>query len=109
MEGSSETVRERLAHFLLDHPGEEFSLEDLAAVLGLKRGESKRLYEDLVHVSKTLWRRSGGKMYVAMLPPVCMSCGYVFKDLKKPRKPSRCPRCKSEWISGPRFVLVVKK
>jgi len=104
-----ETVREKLANFLLQHPGEEFSLEDLAYALGLKRSESKRLYEDLVHVSKTLWRKTDGKVYVAMVPPVCLSCGYVFKDLKRPRRPSRCPRCKSERIRGPLFVLVEKK
>jgi len=103
------TLREKLANFLLEHPSEEFSVEDLARALGLRAEDSKRLYEDIVHVSKTLWRRSGGKIYVAMSPPVCLSCGYVFKDLKRPRKPSRCPRCRSEWIRGPRFLLVVKR
>ncbi|MEM2810799.1 MAG: transcriptional regulator, partial [Candidatus Korarchaeum sp.] len=40
-----------------------------------------------------------------MEPPQCRKCGYIFKDLKKPRKPSKCPKCGSEWISPPRFTI----
>ncbi|MEM4718310.1 MAG: transcriptional regulator, partial [Desulfurococcaceae archaeon] len=39
-------------------------------------------------------------------PPTCRKCGFVFKDLKRPRKPSKCPSCKSEWITPPRFLII---
>ncbi|WP_460025947.1 hypothetical protein [Infirmifilum sp. SLHALR2] len=44
-----------------------------------------------------------------MKPPVCRDCGYVFTSLESARKPSRCPRCKSERILQPSFILVKRK
>jgi len=40
-----------------------------------------------------------------MVPPTCKTCGYVFKDLDRPKRPSRCPRCRSERISSPLFII----
>lgn len=106
---NEQTLREKILNFFLENPGVEFSINDIARFFGLNPRESKRLYEDIIHVSKTLWRQFNGTMYIAMKPPVCRFCGYVFKDIKKPKKPSRCPRCKSERIDPPKFVLVVKR
>lgn len=65
----------------------------------------RNVYEHLTYIAKSVWSRSQGREVLLMEPPVCKKCGYVFKDLNKPKKPSKCPRCKSEWISPPRFII----
>lgn len=79
------------------------SADDIARELGMDERESKEVYRHLEHIAKTA-RRKYGKTLL-MEPPACRKCGYVFKDLKKPRKPSKCPRCGSEWIEPPRFII----
>lgn len=36
-------------------------------------------------------------------PAVCLNCGFQFRKRERWRKPSKCPRCRSEFISAPRF------
>jgi predicted Zn-ribbon and HTH transcriptional regulator len=40
-------------------------------------------------------------------PARCTACGFVFGDRAERRlhTPSRCPRCRSERISEPRFRI----
>jgi len=56
-------------------------------------------------LARSVYSRSGGGEALLMVPPRCRRYGYVFKDLESPRKPSRCPRCRSEWIEPPRFTI----
>ena len=35
----------------------------------------------------------------------CLSCEFVFSKRKRFTRPSRCPKCKSERISGPTFRI----
>ncbi len=39
------------------------------------------------------------------MPATCKKCGYQFTDRERLKKPSRCPRCKSERIDPPRFYV----
>ena len=98
------TVRQRIIRLLssVDHP---MSVNEIAKELGLPPEESRAVYKHLEHVAKTLNRMYGGSLALLMEPPMCRKCGYVFRNLKKPRKPSRCPRCGSEWIEPPRFII----
>jgi len=93
--------RERIIELLLEAE-EPMDVRQIAEALGLDPRESRSIYEDLAHIARSL--RSSG-LQLLMLPPVCRSCGYVFKDLERPRKPSKCPRCRSERISSPRFII----
>ncbi len=99
-----DTLRERVKKLLLETET-PLSAEEIAALLGLGRGETRLVYDALLHVAKTIRRESGGRLLLYMEPPRCQRCGYVFRDLKKPRRPSRCPRCRSERISPPRFII----
>ena len=36
-------------------------------------------------------------------PPRCVSCGFDFGDRARTKRPSRCPRCRSERLTRPRF------
>ncbi len=84
---------------LLIETDSPLSAKDIAFELGL---ESERLvYEELKHVAKTV-KRMGMTLYIE--PAYCKKCGYVFKD-GRIRKPSKCPKCKSQWIEAPRFII----
>ena len=37
----------------------------------------------------------------------CKKCGFQFGD-EKLRKPGKCPKCKSSWLTEPRIKLVRK-
>ena len=79
--------------------------QEIAVLVGLDPREAPRIYEEIAHAAKTLARRTMLRIY--MIPPRCLNCGYVFTDLDRPRKPSRCPRCKSERIEEPKFYIDV--
>jgi len=98
------TRRERIIKVLSEtkHP---LTVDEIARALGIDVRERRTIYEDLSHISKSIRRRSGGKLQLFMVPPQCANCGYVFKDIKRLKKPSKCPRCKSERILPPRFII----
>ncbi len=101
------TLRERIMKLLMESK-EPLSVDEITAILGLSPRDKHLVYDALTHIAKTIKRRSNGKLELVMIPPTCKKCGYVFKDLKKPRKPSRCPRCKSERINPPLFKIISK-
>ncbi|ABL78169.1 hypothetical protein [Thermofilum pendens] len=103
------TTREKLFRFFLENPGSEIDLYQLTRELGLRPSDYKEVLENINHVAKTIRRKSNGKMLLMMKPPMCASCGYVFRELEKARLPSRCPVCKSERIRPPSFMLVVQE
>ena len=75
------------------------SVRELSALTGLSE---KEIPEHLEHLERTL-RGEGLKLTV--LPPRCVRCGFRFEERERLRKPSRCPRCKSERIEPARFTL----
>jgi len=97
------TIRERIVKLLMETQ-RPLSASEIASMLGLPAGSEREVYEHLRHIAKTVRRMSGGKLALYMVPPQCKKCGYVFK-LDKPRKPSKCPRCNSQWIDPPRFYI----
>ncbi len=101
------TVRERIIGLLME-ARRPLTAKEIAEMVGLDpvRGETE-VYEHLKHIAKTLRRRYGGRAVLYMIPPRCRNCGYVFTDLREPKKPSRCPRCKSQRIEPPRFYIEV--
>lgn len=93
--------RERIIE-LISSVDKPLDVKEIAKALGIKPSEAKTIYEDLAHIARSL---RGTSSVLLMEPPSCLSCGYVFKDLDSPRRPSRCPKCKSERISNPRFII----
>ncbi len=106
--GEEGTVRERIMRLLMESR-RPLTAREIAVMVGLdpNTGEAE-VYEHLKHIAKTLRRRYGGRAVLYMIPPRCKDCGYVFTDLREPRKPSRCPRCKSQRIEPPRFYIEVE-
>lgn len=76
------------------------SARDLARQLGI----SERQVEDhLEHISKTLARDRARRFVLE--PSACEECGFVFRERRRLTRPSRCPRCRSEQISPPRYEI----
>jgi len=94
-----ETIREKLARVLLEsgRPLDVYTLRNLIGA-DLKLSE---LYAELEHVAKTLKRRG---IKLRIINARCKNCGYEF-NRERFKKPSKCPRCKSERISPPLFYV----
>jgi len=103
MESEFLTIRERIIE-ILKSTRAPLTAEEIIRALGVDI-PVRDVYEHLSHIAKTVRSRSQGREVLLMEPPVCRKCGYVFRDLDKPKKPTKCPRCKSEWISPPRFII----
>lgn len=101
---NEETVRRQIMNLLKGskHP---LTVDEIALILGYDLNPAQ-VYDHLKHIAKTVRRESGGRLALVMRPPVCRKCGYVFKDIKKPRAPSKCPRCHSQWIEPPAFLII---
>ncbi len=102
--GEDDTVRRRIMK-LLEETDTPLTVNEIVAILDLNL-TSTEVYGHLRHIARTVRRSSGGRKALLMKPPVCRSCGYVFSDMTgKPRKPSKCPKCHSEWIEPPAFII----
>jgi predicted Zn-ribbon and HTH transcriptional regulator len=95
---ATETSRQRIMEILRR---EEMSFEELRREMELP---ARRLEEDLRHVERSLRR---GSERLRIDPAVCRACGFVFRERvsKHLHAPSRCPQCRSERISEPRFRI----
>ena len=60
----------------------------------------KEILEDLEHIGKSIKPKK-----LKEIPAHCKSCNFVFKEREKVSKPSKCPRCRSEWIEAQRFWI----
>jgi predicted Zn-ribbon and HTH transcriptional regulator len=91
------TVRQRIVELLI---GTRLSSYQLAQMLGI----AERLIEEhLPHVVKTLARDRTQRFVLE--PSACSDCGFVFRDRTKLTRPSRCPTCRSEGITAPRYSI----
>ena len=89
---------------ILKNSEKPLTVHEIAQLLN-EEVNPNELYDDIVHAAKSLYRKSGGKLTIAMIVPKCRDCGYEFKDLKRIKRPSKCPKCKSQRIEPPRFYI----
>ena len=89
--------REEIIRILED---EEKSAQDLA---NSYETTLQDILEDLEHIRLSIKPRQ-----LRMDPPLCRKCGFIFKERSRVKSPSRCPRCKSEWIQAPLFKITTK-
>ena len=62
--------------------------------------ELKEIVEDLEHIRKSIKPRK-----LKVTHACCKKCNFVFKERDKISKPSKCPRCKSEWVEAQMFWI----
>lgn len=76
------------------------SARQLAEMLRLRERE---IEGHLDHVVKTIARDRRRRFVID--PACCLQCGYVFRGRTRLTTPSRCPKCKNEGVSPPRFGI----
>jgi len=88
------TLRKKIAEAL---EGDFLDLREISKLFGIKE---KEVLDHLVHIEKSA-RHRGFTMEAAS----CQQCGFSFQKRTRLSTPSRCPVCKSEHISPPRFKI----
>jgi transcriptional regulator len=92
-----QTPRQRIIELIT---GTRLSSHQLAQVLGI----AERQVEDhLTHVVKTLAHDRSRRFILE--PSTCQDCGFVFRDRTRLTRPCRCPICRSEGITAPRYGI----
>lgn len=89
------TIRQALRQVLQQ---QDYSVRELSQLLALPEKEI------LPHLAQLLRHREPHCRWVIQ-PARCRRCGFVFQKRHRPQTPSRCPRCRHEGISPPRFFL----
>lgn len=94
---STSTVRARIADALRADQLTAREISERASV------REREVAEHLRHLEYSL--QHGGE-HLHTSAPHCIQCGFEFKERERHSRPSRCPACKSERISPPRFKIV---
>ena len=97
MPAPESTIRQRLMHLIT---GTLRSSRELAALLAIPE---RQVEEHLRHVARSVSRDPGRRFILA--PSACEGCGFRFRERTRLTRPSRCPRCRSEDITAPRYGI----
>jgi transcriptional regulator len=92
MDEKPQTLRKEIAKAL------EEGAMDLREISQLFRIREKDVLDHLQHISRS--------KRLEIEPAVCLGCGFSFKKRGRLNTPSRCPLCKSESISPPRYRVI---
>ncbi len=90
------TIRQRMIDLLRD---ETVAARDISKIVGIRE---KAVYEHLIHIGKSV---AAQNQKLAITPSECLACGFAFEDRRRPTRPGRCPRCRSERIREPLFHI----
>lgn len=77
-----------------------YSSRQLAELVGVPEREVE---DHLTHITKSVARDRARRFVLE--PSRCRDCGFVFRERTRLTRPSRCPRCRSEAISPPRYGI----
>jgi predicted Zn-ribbon and HTH transcriptional regulator len=89
------TIRQQIMELITDRPR---SCRELAAVIRIPEREVE---DHLAHIARTTAR---DRQFRFMLEPAaCGHCGFIFRTRTRLTRPSRCPSCRSEDISAPKY------
>lgn len=98
--GEGGTIRQQIMQAIT---GAQRSARDLAHALSIPE---RQVEEHLAHIAKTLAYGREGRF--SLQPSACQDCGFVFRGRTRLTRPSRCPKCRSEAITPPRFEIVFR-
>lgn len=93
------TRREKIME-IIEQADEPFTAEDLCQMLDVR--SRNIIYEDLDHIAKSV---RGKSKQLLVKPASCGKCHYIFTTRKSAKPPGRCPKCRSEWILAPAFII----
>jgi predicted Zn-ribbon and HTH transcriptional regulator len=97
MSATEHTSRQRLIELLT---GTLLSSHQLAQLLGIPE---RQVEEHLTHIVKTIARDPSRTFLLE--PSECQGCAFTFRDRTRLTRPSRCPRCRNEAITSPRYGI----
>ncbi|MDH4215014.1 MAG: HTH domain-containing protein [Candidatus Thorarchaeota archaeon] len=97
------TRREEIIR-LLESTDQPMTAQEICDILDVRKRSI--VYEDINHIAHTV--RNQGKE-VIVKPASCGKCHYVFKVKDSAKAPTKCPKCRSEWILAPSFFIRMKK
>lgn len=92
----SDTVRQAIASLLR---GEPMTAMDISEEAGIPVSE---VYGHLEHLRHSLQREQAS---LVLLPASCRGCGFIFAKRQRLKRPGRCPICRGESISQPRYRI----
>ena len=92
----NDSIRRRILSLLAEG---ELSARQISVRAGIPE---KEVRAHLPHIRKSI-SRGGGRFVV--VPSECTRCGFVFRKRDRPARPGRCPVCRGESITEPRFSI----
>jgi len=92
------TIRKEIASLL---EKESLDLREISQTLRIRE---KEVLDHLQHIARSVHPRK-----LTMDPATCLQCGFVFKKRERFSTPSRCPICKSESVTPPRYQITESK
>ena len=90
------TLRQSICALLRN---ESLSAREISEQVGIRERD---VCEHLEHIRHSL-HREGHRLNIQ--PAECRSCGYLFVKRDRLKRPGRCPLCKGESISQPRYQI----
>jgi predicted Zn-ribbon and HTH transcriptional regulator len=94
------TPRQRITDLIT---GRVLPSRRIAEIVGIPE---RQVEEHLTHIVKTVGRDRSRRFLLE--PSECQDCGFVLKDRSRLTRPSRCPRCRSEKTTAPRYGIEVR-
>jgi transcriptional regulator len=91
-----ETIRQRIVELLR---GALLTPREISAEVGIREKEVARHLE---HIRHSL---HGGDVRLEIEAATCRKCGFAFVKRERLDRPGRCPVCRGESISEPRFTI----
>ena len=102
--GDEMTTRRKSNAELLEKSEKPINAQDICITLDIK--SRSIVYEDIGHIAKSV-RNSGKELLIR--PASCGKCGYIFSTRKVASRPSKCPKCRSQWILLPGYLIRSKR
>ncbi|MGY5862295.1 MAG: HTH domain-containing protein [Candidatus Thorarchaeota archaeon] len=102
--GDEMTTRRKSIAELLEKSEHPITAQDICITLDIK--SRSIVYEDIGHIAKSV-RNSGKELLIR--PASCGKCGYIFSTRKVASRPSKCPKCRSQWILLPGYLIRSKR
>ncbi|MFN8603147.1 MAG: transcriptional regulator [Candidatus Binatia bacterium] len=94
--GATETARQAIRRLLVEAPR---TAHELSALVHLPE---KDVGPHLEHLARSL--RHGDER-LDFDPARCLDCGFVFRDRRRPTRPSACPKCRGQHLAAPVFRI----
>ena len=91
-----ESIRQKIRIMLAEG---KVSAKEISMAVGIRE---KDVFGHLEHIQQSCRR---GKEQLAIIPPVCKGCGFVFKKRTRLTKPGKCPICRGSTIEEPLYYL----